>query len=825
MPPGAAEEVETSEEKELLAVLPTREGVALPGLVFPLSIAPSAGEPTQTMQAASFALNTTKYVFLALDRVKAGEQLEVEPTHSVGTINISNISNIGTVAKIVQAVRLSSGELRLRIAVESRAKALSFQTDKGFLSAEVVRLSEKPKSELTQAEELLLASAKERLAALVPFDPSLEDHVYAATEIFDPGELADLIGSVLPLEQLEAQAILEEEDGIKRLDSVVQVLNAQLDALTIRERAAHAAHTELTKAQHQEILREQIRAIRAELGEETSVDQELEDLNTQLAKAKLPAAVKKEAEKQLRRLQQLHPDTSEAALARTYIDWILDLPWSKRTKDRLDLKRAKEILDDDHHGLDKTKDRILDFLSVAKLKKKLQGPVLLFVGPPGVGKTSLGRSIAKSLGREFVRISLGGLRDEAELRGHRRTYVGALPGRIVQGLKSAGTKNPVILLDEIDKIGSDFRGDPASVLLEILDPEQNKDFEDHYLNVPFDISEVMFIGTANVTDTIPSALLDRMEVIELSGYTAQEKVEISKRYLIPRALEDNGLGKNSVELGTEVLMNVIEGYTRESGVRELNRVISTLYRKVARMHAEATKIPKSFNLKLVEDLLGPKRYIHENKKTRDEIGTVTGLAWTSAGGELMTMETSLTPGKGTLSLTGQLGEVMRESAQAALTYVQANADKFGIPASDFETTNIHIHVPQGAIPKDGPSAGVAIVTALVSLFTKKPISRDVAMTGEITLRGHVIAIGGLREKALAALRAGIDKVIFPKENERELKEFPDYLLKKIRFIPVETVDQVLQESLIAQIIPSARKGRDVAKLKPLKVSRPRPLKG
>lgn len=766
------------EQKEKVAVLPTRDGVPLPGLLFPLSL-----DGGSSAEAASFALNTSRLLYLALD-LSQDENSEPSPT--------------GVLARITQAIKLPSGGLRLRLSVECRARLLKLDDDREYLVGEVERVVENPKEELTQAEEASLDAIKERLASLLPYDPNLEDHIYTAREIFDPGELADLVGSILPLEPFEAQAIVEEMDGFKRLELVAQLLNRQVDALSIRERAASAAQAELSKAQHQEIMREQIRAIRAELGEEGSVDEELEDLQSQLKRAKMPTQVKKEAEKQLRRLKQLHPDTSEAALARTYLDWILDLPWSKRTKDRLDLKRAHEILEADHFGLEKTKDRILDFLSVAKLKKKLQGPILLFVGPPGVGKTSLGRSIAKSLGREFFRISLGGLRDEAELRGHRRTYVGALPGRVVQGLKNVGTKNPVILLDEIDKIGSDFRGDPASVLLEVLDPEQNCEFEDHYLNVPIDLSEVMFIATANVTDTIPSALLDRMEVIELSGYTTQEKIEIAKRYLIPRAIEDNGLAEKTVKLGDKTLTEVIEGYTRESGVRELNRMVQTLYRKVARMIADSKKLPAAFTSEHLEELLGTRRYLNEKQKTRDEIGTVTGLAWTSVGGELLTIETSLTPGKGSLSLTGQLGEVMKESAQAALTYVHSNAKALGIDPAVFESSNIHIHVPQGAIPKDGPSAGIAVATALVSLLTKRPVSREVSMTGEMTLRGHVIAIGGLREKALAALRNGIPKVIFPKENERELREFPKYLREKIKFIPVETIAEVLKESLVAR---------------------------
>ncbi|MCC6953866.1 MAG: endopeptidase La, partial [Deltaproteobacteria bacterium] len=619
---------------------------------------------------------------------------------------------------------------------------------------------------------------------------------FVVQDTFDPGVLADVICGLLPLRPPEGLAVLEEVHPVKRLRLAASYLNAQVDVTVTRDRIASQAQNELGKLHHEEMLREQIRQMQAELGEETSHVDELQDLTSRLGKLKMPDYAKTEAEKQIRRLKQLHPDTSEAALARTYLDWIMDLPWSGRTKDSLNLKRARTILDADHFGLEKAKERILDFLGVSKLRKEVRGPILLFVGPPGVGKTSLGRSIARALGRKFVRVSVGGLRDEAELRGHRRTYVGAMPGRIIQGLKNAGTINPVFMIDEIDKIGSDFRGDPASVLLESLDPEQNREYDDHYLNIPFDLSEVMFIATANMTDTIPSALLDRMEIIEIPGYTTEEKLEISKRYLIPKEYEANGLSKLSCTFDEPALLSVIECYTRESGVRELGRTIGTIYRKIARLVAEGNKPPKRIDSKLVTDFLGPLKFVPDKLQLKDEIGIVTGLAWTPVGGEVLTIEASVTPGKGQLSLTGQMGEVMRESAMAALTYVQSNAERFGIQPNFLETSNVHVHVPHGAIPKDGPSAGLAIALALVSLLTNRPVSREVAMTGEITLRGNILPVGGLREKSLAALRLGARIVIIPKDCERELVEFPDYLREQITFVPVESVDEAIQTALL-----------------------------
>lgn len=778
---------------EVFALVPAKEIVPLPGLSLPIYV--SRGP---TVAAIEHALAKSQSVVLSLDANTDVEHFQED-----------KISKVGALASIVYNLRLSNGDLKVRLRVEERVKILSLVGHGSFYLAEVERWHKSKHAKTDPTQEKYLSEVKEKIAALAQFDQTIEEFIQGAKELDDPGELADLAATLLPLQLSEAQAVLSELDPWKRLHLIGDFLNSHLDTLSIRERVITRAQDELGKASHQELLREQIRQLQAELGEEAFAD-ELSDLEKQLKKMNMPPHAKKEAEKQIRRLQQLHPDTSEAALARTYIDWIVDLPWQKKTRDRIDLKRAREILDQDHYGLEKPKERILDFLGVGKLRSQLKGPILLLVGPPGVGKTSLGRSIARALGRKFVRTSLGGLRDEAELRGHRRTYVGALPGRIIQGLKTAGAKNPVFMLDELDKIGNDFRGDPASVLLEILDPEQNKAFEDHYLNIPFDLSEVMFIGTANITDTIPPALIDRMEIIEIAGYTTEEKLHIAKRYLIPRSKEESGLKNINTIIPERTLVYLIDMYTRESGVRELGRCISTIHQKVARQIAEGGEPPRFVTAKMVEKFLGIIRFLPDKQLSKDEVGIVTGLAWTPVGGEVLTVEVSLTPGKGELSLTGQLGEVMRESAMAALTYVLSSARTLKIDPDFHEKSNLHIHVPQGAIPKDGPSAGLAMAIALISLLTNRPVSRTVAMTGEITLRGNIIAIGGLREKALAALRLGSKTVIFPKENEPELQEFPKYLLDKIRFVPVENINQAVEAALLAAVKEAAKSKRKAA---------------
>jgi ATP-dependent Lon protease len=564
----------------------------------------------------------------------------------------------------------------------------------------------------------------------------------------------------------------------------------------MQARIQNQAKEEMTKTQRDYFLREQMKQIQQELGEGDDRAEEISELRKQIDKAKMPPEVKREADKQLRRLEQMHPESSEASLVRTYMDWLVELPWSKRTKDNLDLEKAKKVLDEDHYNLEKVKERILEYLAVNKLRRKIKGPILCFVGPPGVGKTSLGRSIARALERSFVRVSLGGVRDEAEMRGHRRTYVGALPGRIIQGVKQAGSNNPVFMLDEIDKVGADFRGDPSAALLEVLDPEQNHAFSDHYLNLPFDLSNVLFICTANLLDPVPPALADRMEVIQLSGYTNEEKLEIARKFLIPRQLEDNGISTKHLEFSNDALLRIIAEYTKEAGLRNLERELASICRKVARKVAEGKNELTKLTRANIHSFLGAPKFLPEAEQEHHEIGVSTGLAWTSAGGEVLYVEASLSKGRGNLTLTGQLGDVMKESAQAAVSYARAHAKTLGIEEDFYQKLDIHIHVPAGAIPKDGPSAGITMATALISALTKRPVNRDVAMTGEITLRGRVLPIGGLKEKSLAAFRAGIKTVILPDRNEKDMDDIPKALRRKLRWVLAKNMSDVLQNALL-----------------------------
>jgi len=563
----------------------------------------------------------------------------------------------------------------------------------------------------------------------------------------------------------------------------------------MQARIQSAAKEEMGKSQREYYLREQLRAIQQELGETDARSEEIAELRKSVESAKMPAAVEKEALKQLGRLEQMHPDAAEAGMLRTYLDWLVEIPWGKSTKDALEINRASEILNEDHYFLEKIKERILEFLAVRKLKKKMKGPILCFVGPPGVGKTSLGKSIARAMGRKFVRISLGGVRDEAEIRGHRRTYVGALPGRIIQGLKQAGTNNPVFMLDELDKLGSDFRGDPSSALLEVLDPEQNNSFSDHYINLPFSLANVMFIATANQMDTIPGPLRDRMEVISLAGYTEEEKLQIAKRYLVPRQIKENGISEEIINFSEEALRVLIAKYTREAGLRNLEREIGSVCRKVARKVAEGAEKNFSITAGTVAKYLGPPKFLREEEMERNEVGVVTGLAWTPVGGEVLFVEASVMKGKGGLTLTGQLGDVMKESVQAALSYIRARAVELHLSEDFYATMDIHVHVPAGAIPKDGPSAGVTMATALVSALTKIPVRKDVAMTGEITLRGKVLPIGGLKEKILAAARLGVGTVVIPVQNFKDLEDVPKTILKKLKIVTASSIDEVLAVAL------------------------------
>ncbi|HXH28239.1 MAG TPA: endopeptidase La, partial [Candidatus Polarisedimenticolia bacterium] len=650
--------------------------------------------------------------------------------------------------------------------------------------------------EATLEQEALLRSVKKSLERSVSLGKAISSEVMViASNLEDPGRLADLVASNLDLKIDDAQAILKLSEPVARLKRVHELLNKELDLLAMQQEINTHAREEIDKSQREYFLRQQLKAIQNELGEGNDLAEEVETFRAKARKARMPKKVFEEVDRQISKLERMHPDSAETATLRNYLDWMVNLPWSLQTKDNLDLKKAQQILDEDHYGLETIKERILEYLAVRKLKKKMRGPILCFVGPPGVGKTSLGRSIARALGRKFVRISLGGIRDEAEIRGHRRTYVGSMPGRIVQGISQAGSNNPVFMLDEVDKIGADYRGDPSSALLEVLDPEQNYSFRDHYLNVAFDLSNVMFVATANLLDPIQPAFRDRMEVISLSGYTEEEKIEIARRHLIPKQIEENGLTAAQLALSDRAIQTMIQKYTREAGLRNLEREIAKVCRKIARRVAEGNNGPFRVNPQVAEDLLGVPRVTPEMALVSNQIGVATGLAWTAAGGEILFVEATTMPGRGRLILTGHLGTVMKESAQAALSYARSRASEFGVSLNAFGELDVHVHVPEGAIPKDGPSAGITMATAIISVLTSRPVMRSVAMTGEITLRGNVLPIGGVKEKVLAARRAKIDTVILPEANRKNLEEVPRLFRKGLRFVFVKDVNEVFAVAL------------------------------
>jgi ATP-dependent Lon protease len=698
------------------------------------------------------------------------------------------------VSMIMRTLKLPDGRLKVLVQALTKVKINEFIQKDPFFKVSLEVVEEQELEEISVEVEALMRTVREQTEKIMSLRGILSsDLIMIMNNIEDPGRLADLVASNLRLKIPEAQAILESFDPVEKLKLVADYLHKELEVSTMQAKIQTEAKEEMTKSQREYYLREQLQALKKELGDVDDRAQEIEDLQEKIRKARMPIHAKKEATKQLKRLEMMHPDSSEAGIIRTYLDWLVDIPWSRGSRDRLDLKIAREVLDADHYGLEKVKERILEYLAVRKLNKSTKGPILCFVGPPGVGKTSLGQSIARALGRKFHRISLGGMRDEAEIRGHRRTYIGAMPGRIIQGLKTVGANNPVFMMDEIDKVGSDYRGDPSSALLEVLDPEQNFSFSDHYLNIPFDLSKVMFITTANLMDTIPSPLLDRMEIIRLAGYTLEEKMEIANRYLIPRQLKENGITEKQIRQDNETVKRIISHYTRESGLRNLEREIGKVCRKVARKIAEGGRGPYVISKRTLPKYLGPPKFQPESEvETIDQPGLVTGLAWTETGGEILYVETTIMKGRGNLTLTGQLGDVMKESARAALSYCRSRMDKLKLPESYFEEVDIHVHVPAGAIPKDGPSAGVTMATSLYSAISKKKVAYDVAMTGEITLRGRVLPIGGLKEKSLAALRSGIKRVIIPEQNKKDLIEIPKDIREKMEFIPVKNMDQILK---------------------------------
>lgn len=764
---------------EVLPVLPAKDIVAFPSVMMSLYV----GRPA-SVEAVEQSIAGEKLIFIV-----SQSNLETEDPQG------KDLYKLGVVANVVRSIRLPDGRQKVLIQGLGRAIAKRYIMTDAYMSANVEPIRVNNDVEISAEIEGILNRITENLQVLVEYEHLPEEMLLVSEESQDAGTLADIILAHYKLPPNVAQKALEEFDPIERIKMTDAIITDDLNQFLLSEKIKDRTRDELSKGQKEYFLREQMRQIQRELGEGETGSDDLQALKKSLEKAKLPKDAQDEADKQLRRLERMHMESSEYALLRTYLEWIADLPWSKTTRDRMDLKTAQRILEDDHYGLEKAKERILEFLSVRKLNQDSKGPILCLVGPPGVGKTSLGKSVARSLGRRFVRIALGGVRDEAEIRGHRRTYVGALPGRVIQGLKQAGTKNPVILLDELDKVGNDFRGDPASALLEVLDPGQNKTFHDHYLNLSFDLSEAIFIATANTLDTIPPALLDRLEVISIAGYTQQEKFHICQRFLIPRQLEDNGIKRLKMNITDAAIRFIIERYTEEAGVRSLEREMGSLFRKIARQYAENKKFPASVGAEVVRQLLGPTKYDPESQEKDARVGFVRGLAWTVHGGEVMPIEASVAPGSGKLTLTGQLGSVMQESAQAAVFYARANADVLGLDDNFHHKSDIHIHVPNGATPKDGPSAGITIATALVSALSGRSVLSTVAMTGEITLRGAVMPIGGLKEKALAALRLGIKKVIIPYDNLKDVEEVPAEERKRIKFIPVKHISEVLEMAL------------------------------
>ncbi|RTZ60665.1 MAG: endopeptidase La [Gammaproteobacteria bacterium] len=771
------EKIELPEEI-LLNTVPLRDLVVFPNTVMPLFI----GRPF-SVEAVRRAWEGNKLLFLPVQYDKEKEE-----------INEKDISKFGTVAKILRVATVEDNRLKVLVQGLSRGEALNYFFDDA-ITAKVKVLKERI-GELSLEDKALLQEIKELLDNAVALGKKvLPDLLYLIKSLEDPVKFTDLVASVLELKTEEALELLQTTDVKQRLKKIYEYLYREVNLLEIQQKIREQARKTMEKEQKEYFLRHQLKAIQEELG--VGKNPEVEEYKKKLEALKLPKEIKEQIEKEIERLERLHPDSAEAGVLRTWLDWVLSLPWNKKTRDIYDLERAKKILDEDHYDLEKIKERIIEYLAVRKLTKgKTKGPILLFVGPPGVGKTSLGRSIAKALGRKFARISLGGVRDEAEIRGHRRTYVGAMPGKIMQAIKRAGVKNPVLMLDEIDKMAVSFQGDPAAALLEVLDPEQNKNFVDHYINLPFDLSEVIFICTANRLDTIPLPLLDRMEVLRLSGYSEEEKLEIAKKHLIPKLIPQHGLKREEVLFTDEALLEIIRRYTHEAGVRNLQRQISAVLRKLAVKKLEGEKPPFKITPESVRKFLGTPRYV-PSKKEKPMVGVVTGLAWTELGGEIMFIEAIKMKGKGKLTLTGKLGEVMKESAQTALSYIRANAEKYGIDSKVFEEYDVHIHVPEAAIPKDGPSAGIALATALRSLFTDTPVRNDLAMTGEITLTGEVLPVGGIKEKILAAKRAGIYEVILPKENEKEVTEdLPEFVRDKMKFHFVENVEQVFDLALV-----------------------------
>jgi ATP-dependent Lon protease len=778
--PSAEGEAATAQVRsnlpDALPVLPLRESVPFPEALMPLAIGQE-----RSIRLVNDVLAGNRMLVMVASRVE-DEDPRPEDLYRVGVAGV-----------VARMLKVPDGTLRILVHGAQRVVLTDFAATEPYL---VARIEDAPDEILPSPElEALHRNVQATFSRIIEELPYLpEELLVAVANLDDPSELAHMIGGALRLKTEEKQALLEERNVTKRLRMLSEVLAREVELVEIGTRIQSQVQSEMDKGQREWFLRQQLKAIQEELGEVDEAQAEASELRERLEAAGLPEHAWKQAERELQRFERLPPQAAEHGVIRTYLEWLADLPWSNATDDSLDLKDARKILDRDHYDIERVKDRILEFLAVRKLKPDARSSILCFVGPPGVGKTSLGRSIAAAMGREFERISVGGVRDESEIRGHRRTYIGALPGTILRAMRDAGSNNPVLMIDEIDKMGADFRGDPASAMLEVLDPEQNSTFRDHYLDLPFDLSSVFFICTANQLDTVPAALRDRMEIIELSGYTHEEKREIAKRYLVPRQMERNGVGRSRIEITAEALDVIIEGYTREAGVRGLERQIGSVCRKVAREFAEETRRSKRVvRAKTVTELLGRPRFQPDVQRRTGEPGVATGLAWTPVGGDVLFVEATAYPGEGKLQVTGQLGDVMKESAAAALSYVKSTDGD--IPDEYFRDNDVHVHVPAGAIPKDGPSAGITMATALASRATGRPVRADTAMTGEITLTGQVLPIGGLKEKALAAQRAGIKRLIIPRRNEADIDDIPEHLRKRMRFVLVDDVSEVLDAAL------------------------------
>ena len=790
---------------DTLPVLPLRDIVIYPFMIVPLFVSRE-----KSIRAVDEALGENRMILLA-------SQKDLDKEEPAG----DDLYRVGTVAVIMRMLKLPDGRIRILVQGLTRARVESVEEGE-YLRAKLGVMQEPAVPEKSLEVEALMRNVRASMEKAANLGKNISPEVMSIVAGLDePGRLADLAASNLELKVEDAQSVLDIVDPTARLRRINDLLNKEIEVLTVQQEINTQARADIDRSQREFYLRQQLKAIQTELGEGNELAEEIAQFREKIEAARMPKQAEEEALRQLKKLERMHPDAAETATLRNWMEIMTDLPWSKASTDNLDLKKAEQILNEDHYGLEKVKDRIIEALAVRKLREKPKGSILCLVGPPGVGKTSLGRSIARALDRKFVRLSLGGVHDEAEIRGHRRTYVGAMPGRVIQALQQAGTNNPLIMLDEIDKVGADFRGDPSSALLEVLDPEQNNSFRDNYLGVTFDLSNVMFMTTANVLDTIQPALRDRMEVIQLAGYTEEEKLEIARRHLVPKQMEENGIAPKHLRVSKQAIMAIIQRYTQEAGLRQLEREIGTVCRKVARRIAEGQTGQVVVTPKNLHEFLSAPKVMPEEILKKDQIGVATGLAWTAVGGDVLFIEAMRMKGKGNLVLTGQLGDVMKESAQAAYSYAKSRARELGINEEDFSTYDVHVHIPEGAIPKDGPSAGITLATAMVSTLAQRPVRKDVAMTGEITLRGNVLPVGGVKEKVLAARRARVSKIILPQQNRRDMDEVPKELFRDIQFVFVENVTEVFREALKEKVLPPARPARERPPRLPQAASAPR----